>query len=144
MLYHIYLKKGMVYLPTTVNQGTARYLEVDPVTVVPVVDTEDLRRAMRTTIPKENRFVPPSIEDARKRPVLLKYTGDKSWSAFMRGTLPWSIYEKDGKYQIEGYHVHSKGYWERDKSQTIEFPAGTRLDDVIDRMIEILQHAAKP
>jgi hypothetical protein len=144
MLYHIYLKKRMVYLPTTVNQGTARYLEVDPVTVVPVVDTEDLRRAMRTTIPKENRFVPPSIEDARKPPVLLKYTGDKSWSAFMRGTSPWSIYEKDGKYQIKGYHVHSKGYWERDKTQTIEFPAGTRLDDVIDRMIEILQHAAEP
>lgn len=143
MLYGIYLKDGTVYVPTTVNQGRARYMEVEPVTVVPVADTEVLRRAMRNTIPDANRFIPPSVEHARKPPVLLKYTGDKSWSAFMRGTSPWSIYEKDGKYQIEGYRVNRKGYWERDRNQTIEFPAATPLDDVIDRMVEILQEAAK-
>jgi hypothetical protein len=143
MLYKLYLKKGTVYIPTTVNQARAVYMDIEPVTVVPVADGEALRRAMRDTIPKENRFVPPSVEDARKPPVLLKYTGDKSWSAFMRGTSPWSIYEKDGKYQIEGYHIHRKGYWERDKNQTIGLPAGTSLDVVIDRMIAILQEAAK-
>jgi hypothetical protein len=140
MLYQLYLKKGTVYLPTTVNQGRAVYMEIEPVMVVPVADTEALRRAMRDTIPKENRFVPPSVEDARRPPVLLKYTGDKSWPSFMRGASPWSIYEKDGKYQIEGYHVHSKGYWERDKNQTIEFPIGTQIDKVIDHMIAILQN----
>ena len=144
MLYKIYLKKGIVYLPTTVNQGTARYRIVDPVTVVPVADAEALRRALQHTIPKQNPFVVPSVEDARKPPVLLKYTGDKSWSAFMRGTSPWSIYEKDGKYQIEGYRIHRKGYWERDPDQTTEFPPGTALDDVIDRLIAILQDAARP
>jgi len=143
MLYKIYLKKGSAYLPTTVNQGIARYRITEPVTVVPVADTEALRRALQNTIPKENPFVAPSIEDARKPPVVLKYTGDKSWPAFMRGTSTWSIYEKDGKYQIEGYHVHRKGYWERDKNQTIDFPPATPLDDVIDRMIAILQEAAK-
>src|SRR5580692_12871879 len=143
MLYKMYLKKSKVYLPTTVNQGIARYRITEPVTVVPVADTVALRRALQATISKPNAFVAPSIEDARKPPVLLKYTGDKSWSAFMRGTSPWSIYEKDGKYQIEGYHVHRKGYWERDKNQTIEFPAGTSLDVVIDRMIAILQEVAK-
>jgi hypothetical protein len=142
MLYKSYLKRGMVYLPTTVNQGTARYMTVEPVTVVPVADTEGLRRALRNTIPKQNPFVAPSFEDARKPPVLLKYTGDKSWPAFMRGTSPWSIYEKDGKYQIEGYRIHRKGYWEVDPDQTTEFPAGTKLDIVIDRLIAILQDAA--
>jgi hypothetical protein len=143
MLYKSYLKRGMVYLPTTVNQGKALYMTVEPVTVVPVADTEGLRRALRNTIPKQNAFVPPSVDDARKPPVLLKYTGDKSWSAFMRDTSPWSIYEKDGKYQIEGFRTHRKGYWERDPEQTIEFPPETSLDDVIDRMISILQDAAR-
>jgi hypothetical protein len=142
MLYKTYLKKGIVYLPTTVNQGTV-YMTVEPVTVVPVADTEGLRRALRNTIPKQNLFVPPSVEDARKPPTLLKYTGDKSWSAFMRGTSPWSIYEKDGKYQIEGYRTHRKGYWEEDPEQTTEFPLETTLDEVIDRMIAILQDAAR-
>ena len=143
MWYKIYLKKCTVYLPTTVNQGIARYMTVEPVTVVPVADTEALHRAMRETIPKENRFVAPSVEDARKPPVLLKYTGDKSWSAFMRGTSPWSISEKDGKYQIEGYRTDRKGYWEEDPDNVIEFPVGTPLDAVIDRMIAILQDAAR-
>ncbi len=142
MLYKCYLKKGTVYLPTTVNQGIARYMDVDPVTGVPVVDTEHLRRAMLNTIPKENPFRAPTVEDARKPPVILKYTGDKSWSAFMRGASAWSIYEKDGIFQIEPYRVHQKGYWEPDRDHFIIFPSGTSIDVVIDRMIAILQDAA--
>jgi hypothetical protein len=143
MVYSIYLKNGTVYLPAMVNQGTARYMEVEPVAVVPVADTVALRRALQATISKPNDFVAPSIEDARKPAVVLKYSGDKSWSAFMRGTSPWEISEKDGKFRINGHRVHRKGYWEPDPDQMIHFPAGTALDDVIDRMIAILQEAAK-
>jgi hypothetical protein len=143
MFYKCYLKKGIVYLPTTVSQGIARYMDMEPVATVPVTDTERLRQTIRDTIPKENPFVAPSIETARKKPVLLKYTGDKSWSAFMRGASFWSIYEKDGKYQIEPHRVHRGGYWEEDAEQTIKFPPETSIDEVIDRMIGILQGAAQ-
>jgi hypothetical protein len=74
--------------------------------------------------------------------VILKYTGDKSWSAFMRGASVWSIYEKDGLFQIKPYRVHPKGYWVPDRDQSINFPSGTSIDAVIDRMITILQSAA--
>ena len=56
---------------------------------------------MLSKIPKENSFRAPTVEDARKPPVMLKYTGDKSWSAFMRGATCWSIYEEDGIFQID-------------------------------------------
>lgn len=144
MLFSCYLKKGTVYMLTIVNQGIARYLDVEPVTVVPVADTDHLRRAMRETIPKENRFVPPSIEDARRPPVVLKYSGDKSWGAFTRGASLWSIYGDGGIYQIEGYQrIHGEGSFAPDHEQTIKFPPGTKIDDVIDRMIAILQDAAR-
>ena len=143
MVYSIYLKNGTVYLPAMVYQGTARYMEVEPVAVVPVADTVALRRALQSTISKPNDFVAPSIEDARKPAVVLKYSGDKSWRAFMRGTSPWEISEKEGKFRISGHRVHRKGYWEPDPDQMIHFPAETALDDVIDRMITILQEAAK-
>ena len=143
MVYSIYLKNGTVYLPAMVNQGTARYMEVEPVAVVPVADTVALRRALQATISKPNDFVAPSIEDARKPAVVLKYSGDKSWRAFMRGTSPWEISEKEGKFRISGHRIHRKGYWEPDPDQMIHFPAGTALGDVIDRMITILQEAAK-
>ena len=38
--------------------------------------------------------------------------------------------------------AHRKGYWEEDPDQTIEFRRGTSIDEVIDRMIVILQDAA--
>ena len=142
MFHTCYLKKDTVYLPTMVSQGIARYMDVDPVTVVLVADTERLRQAMRDTILKENPFRAPTVEDARKPPVILKYTGDKSWSAFMRGASCWSIYEKDGIFQIEPYRIHPKGYWEPDRDNFIKFPSGTSIDVVIDRMIAILQSAA--
>ena len=142
MFHTCYLKKDTVYLPTMVSQGIARYMDVDPVTVALVTDTEGLRRALRETITKENPFSAPTVEDARKPPVILKYTGDKSWSAFMRGASCWSIYEKDGIFQIEPYRVHAKGYWEPDREHFIIFPSGTSIDVVINRMIAILQGAA--
>jgi hypothetical protein len=143
MLHTCYLKKGTVYLPTMVSQGIARYMDADPVAVIPVMDTEGLRRAMLNTIPKANPFRAPTVEDACKPPVILKYTGDKSWSAFMRGTACWSIYEKDGIFEIEPYRVHTKGYWEPDRDQFIQFPSGTTAGEVISRMIAILQDAAR-
>lgn len=141
MLQKSYLKKGMVYLPTTIRQESS-YLDIEPVTVVPVADTEALRRAMRDGILRQNRYVPPSVDKAPKPPVLLKHTGDKSWSAFQRNASLWSIYEENGKHQIEGYRTDRKGYWEQDPDNVIKFPPGTPLDDVIDRMIAILQESA--
>ena len=98
---------------------------------------------MLSKIPKENSFCAPTVEDARKPPVMLKYTGDKSWSAFMRGATCWSIREKEGIFEIEPYRVHPNGYWEPDRDQSIQFPSGTTVDEVIDRMIAILQDAAR-
>src|SRR5579884_1186586 len=124
MLHNCYLKRNIVYLPTVVSQGTAVYMEIEPVTVVPVADTEDLRRALRDTMTQPNAFVPPSLEDARKSAVLLKYTGDRSWAALMRGASLWSIKERNGTYQIAGHRTNQKGYWQRDPNQTINFAPG--------------------
>jgi hypothetical protein len=76
-------------------------------------------------------------------PVLLKYAGVKTWSAFARGTSAWSINEKDGAYQIVGYRTHTKGYWVEDRNHKIELPPGSAIDDVIERMIAILQDAVR-
>jgi hypothetical protein len=51
--------------------------------------------------------------------------------------------KEDGAYQILGYRKHPKGYWEEDQSQKIQFPQQATIDDVVDRMIAILQEAAR-
>ena len=86
--------------------------------------------------PKRNAF-PPSI--------LPKYVGEKTWAAFMRGASEWDIYEKDGIFQITPWQKDPQGgqSWVPVTDRKIEFPSGTTADDVIERMIAIIQQAQK-
>ncbi|HUJ09765.1 MAG TPA: hypothetical protein VL171_07040, partial [Verrucomicrobiae bacterium] len=138
MLFNVYLRHGVVYVPTVAKRDIAVYTDIEPVAVVPVTNGEGLRCALLDTIARKNVAVPVP-KGKWPPPVLLKYSGVKTWSAFARGASTWNIEEKDGKYQIEGYRTHPKGYWEEDPDQKIEFPAGTSVDTVIERMIGILQ-----
>ncbi len=142
MLYNSFLKNGIVYVPTVVKLQAGAYVDVEPVAVVPVANTDALRRAFLDAISKGNAIVPNPPKDKWPPPVLLKYTGAKTWSAFARGALHWHILDKHGEYQIAGHLVHD-GHWKEDPEQKTIFPTGTKAQDVIDRMIAILQEAAR-
>ncbi len=143
MQYHCILKNGIVYVPTVAKAEAGYYMDIEPVAVVPVSNTEGLHRAFRDTISKGNAVVPTPTRANHPPPVLLKYAGVRSWAAFQRGASTWNIKEKDGNYQIAGYRTHHKGYWEEDPDQKIELPSESKVDDVIARMISILQQTAK-
>ncbi len=139
--HHCYLKKHTVYVPTLARRVTGVYTEIEPVTVVAVADTEGLRRAFLDAIARGNPIDP---DDTWPPPILLKYAKERSWSAFMRGTALWSIKNFDGVYQIVGHRVHlPKGNAAPDPEQKISFPPGSTANDAVDRMIAILQSAAK-
>jgi hypothetical protein len=55
--------------------------------------------------------------------------------------LAWEIEQKDGTFRIAGNTKRANGMWLGDPEQTITFPAGASVDDVVDRMVSILQHA---
>jgi hypothetical protein len=141
MLYKCYLKKGVVYVPTVGNRRGV-YTLIEPVDVVPVTNTEGLRTAFRNAIAKKNVDV-PLIKGKWPPPVLPKYAGVKTSAAFDRGASTWNIKDDDEKYKIVGYRQHPDGYRVEDPAQTIEFPPGTSVDVVVDRMIAILQEAAQ-
>jgi len=141
MDWHVYLKGNVVFVPTTGAIDNGVYREIEPVAVVPLSNTEGVRRALEATIARGN---PPAQYSAGNfpPPVLLKYAGVKTWSAFARGTLTWSIEKFEGRYQIVGYRKNAKGYWERDPNQKIALPAAATADDVIGRLIKIMHNAA--
>jgi hypothetical protein len=141
MLYNCYLRNTIVYVPTVGKRGGV-YNDIEPVAVVPVANTESLRRAFLDAIARKNVDLPP-IKGKWPPPVLLKYAGVKTWPAFARGTLTWNIDETDGTYQIVGHRVHPDGYWVRDPDQAVHFLIGTMVSEVVDRMIAILQDAAR-
>ncbi len=142
MLYHCNLRKGVVYIPTVGKRGSV-YTDIEPVAVVQVGDSEALRKVFLEVIAKKNPIVPP-VTGKWPKPLLPKYAGVKSWSAFMRDASAWSITESDnGVFKIGGYQVHDDGYWTEDSNQDVHFPPGSSAADVVNRMITILQEAAR-
>jgi hypothetical protein len=140
---HIYFRNYTVYVPTMGKMGKGFYRGVEPVAVVSASNTEALRQALTATIARGNPDVPKLLRREWPPPVLLKYAGVKSWSAFERGMLLWNIVEKDGIYQIAGHAKQPNGMWKEDPEQTIKFVPGTSVGDVINRMVAIVEEAAR-
>jgi hypothetical protein len=143
MYCHLYLRNYSVYVPTMGKMGKGFYRGVEPVSVVSASNTEALHQALAATIARGNPDVPKLLRREWPPPVVLKYAGVKSWSAFERGMLLWNIAEKDGIYQIAGHTKQANGMWKEDPEQTIKFAPGTSADDVIDRMVSIVEEAAR-
>jgi hypothetical protein len=139
MLHYCYLRKGVVYVPTVAKTFAGFYLGMDPVAVVPVSHTADLRRALQETIARGNPRVSTPSRGNFPPPVTLKYAGVKSWAAFERSALNWTIVKKGGAYHIKIGRRRREGGWEDDPDQIITLPPGSGVDEVCDRMVAILQ-----
>lgn len=123
--------------------GKGFYRHVEPVAVVSVANVEGVREALHAMTMRGN----PSVPMLRRRewppPILLKYAGVKFWSAFEKGVLFWTIEKRDGIFQIARQIKHSDRMWRSDPNQIISFPPDTPADEVIDRMVAILQAAVR-
>jgi len=137
------LRKATVYLPTMGRMDKGFYRGVEPVAAVSASNTNALRQTLAETIARGNPDVPMLRRREWPPPVVLKYAGVKSWSAFERGMRLWSISEKNGNFQIAEQEKQPNGMWRGKPAQTIAFPPGTTTDDVIERMIAIVQEATR-
>jgi hypothetical protein len=145
MFVECYLREGAVYVPTVVRQASSPiYNIVEPIAVVPLDDSDAVRAALLDRLNRGNAIVPDrNPRDRAAPPAILKYARVRSWSAFFQTAFSWSITEEDGVYQIQGHRKHPKGYWEEDQSQKIQFRPQASREDVVDRMIAILQETAR-
>jgi hypothetical protein len=84
---HCYLRNGTVFIPTQGEIQKGLYLDIEPVAVVSLSDREALHREFAETIARGNPSVPLRKQSEIPRPLLPKYAGVKTWSAFARGAL---------------------------------------------------------
>jgi hypothetical protein len=143
MLCDLSLRKGVVYVPTMGKMDKGFYRGIDPVAVVPASNAGALRHALADTIARGNPQVPILRRREIPPPVVLKYAGVKSWSVFERGLRLWSITEREGKFQIAEQKKQLDRMWRDDPDQLVNFPPGASVDEVVDRMVAILQGAAQ-
>jgi hypothetical protein len=143
MYLQVYLRKGRVYVPTVAETDAGFYMNVEPVAVIPVADLDALRNAFRDVLARGTIIIPTPKRNAYPPSLLPRYAGVKTDRAFMQQAAHWSIDDKGGEYKIVGYRVHEDGYWVQDPAQKIDFSANSTVDDVIGRMIAILQETAR-
>jgi hypothetical protein len=142
MRLHLDLRNGKVIIPTSGAVHQRLHRDIEPVAVADVFDAEGIRQAIHATIARGNPPTPYYKPGIHPQPVVVKYAGVRSWSAFARGTSTWDIKERDANYRIVGRSLGRDG-WVEDPNKTIDFPPGTSVDIVIDRMIAILQDATR-
>ena len=143
MLWHMYLHKAMAYVPTIAQTQAGFYMDIEPVAVIPVTNVGALENAIRVAMGKGNPIVPTPARAAFPKPVVLRYAKVKSWSAFERDALSWTILEKAGRYQIEPGRKRPDGKgWEPDPDRVETLPPGTTPDEVARRVAAILARAA--
>jgi hypothetical protein len=145
MLITCYLRARTVYVPTVARRVSGPiYTEIEPISVVPLDNLDAVREALRESLKKGNAIIPDrGPQELRAPAIILKYARLRSWSAFFRTAWTWSIRDDDGLFKIIGYRKQPKGYWEQDIENEIRFPPGTNVDEVIDRVIALLQQAAQ-
>ena len=142
------LYKGVVQIPTSYFvERDGFFVDNRPLESVPVEQTEGLRQAVLAAIERGN---PPITRDqARallhsKDDPVLKATGARSWNVLDRQTKGlWSIDGKDGVYQIRVDEPMQPRGWHEDKAKRVEFPSGTSIDDVITRLIAMIQECVR-
>ncbi len=141
MVWHIYLRNRTAFIPTVAQTDAGFYLDVDPVEVVSATDTEAFQHAVKQAIGRGNPKVPTPTRAAFPKPVVLKYATVKSWSAFEKGCLNWTIVEKDNVYRvIQGRKRPDRG-WEDDPERIEALPPGTSIDEVAQRVASSVQAA---
>lgn len=143
MLFNCFLRKGIVYVPFVARTTAGYYMDEEPASVVPVSNTAELRKALHAAIAHGNPTIPTPTRANFPPPFMHKYAGVKDWSTFARNASPWNISERNGTYKIVGGKKYPRGGWVDDPEQTVTMPPGSTMDDVIDRLIAILQEKAR-
>ena len=147
MTVSLVLHNNVVLIPTSYIIQKGFYFEYTPLETVPVEETRKLRESLLAAIERGN----PPISRAEattlskgKNPPMLVATGARSWNAFDRQIKgSWSIKDKSGPYRIQVDRPAQSHGWEEDSAKSVQFPPGTPLDEVITRLITMIQQRAR-
>lgn len=141
MLWHLYLQKGTVYVPTVAKTEAGYYLDIDPVDVISATDLKTLCSAINRTIRIGNPKIATPTRAAFPKPVVLNYAKVKSWSAFEKDADCWEIYEKEGVYRIQKLPKGQPHCLENDWKEVESLPSDVGIDSVAQRIATLVQSA---
>src|ERR1700691_928181 len=136
MVCSVFIRSGLVLVPTLAQTEAGYYMAIEPVEVATVNDAERFAAAVKRAISRGNPTIPtPTRATGFPEPVLHKYAKVKSESAFQRGCSSWEITKKEGVYQTEQWKKNPEGGWVPDPERKEALAQGTSLDDAVRRLV---------
>ena len=139
MYCSFYLRKGVAFVPTMARTEAGYWLGVEPVDVQAVKAVDELQKLLLTAVSRGNpRVKTPSRPDF-PRPVMERYCGLKSLSAFERTAACWSISSEGDEYRICEWVRSSRyrGAREEVRDREIRLPSHVSLEEVVMRAAEV-------
>jgi hypothetical protein len=132
--YSFYLRNGLAFAPTMAKTDAGYYLMVEPVDVQPASSVDALQKVLLAAIARGNPIAPTPTPPNFPRPVMERYCGMKSLSAFERTATYWSISQNADGFRIcewQRSDRHRRGWaWEQIPESEIRLPANTTLEEV--------------
>ncbi|MBP1152672.1 hypothetical protein [Methylocaldum sp. RMAD-M] len=142
MLWHVYLRKGIVFVPTVAKTEAGFFLDIDPVAVLESSDRQQVSEAIKAAILKGNPTVPTPTRAAFPKPVVLNYANVKSWATFERNAYCWKVTGKDSAFQLCPQRKNPSGGWEDDPTNAETFNGRTAIDELANAVADKVQSAA--
>lgn len=134
MLWHIYVRKGITYVPTVAQTEAGFYLDIEPVAAIPATNVDAVQAAVRQAIGRGNPRIPTPTRATFPKSVILKHAQVKSRSAFEKEASLWTISRNGDRYQIQADRKCPDGGWEADPSQVELLPEGAGVEAVAERV----------
>lgn len=135
MLWHIYHRKGQVFVPTVSKTDAGFFLDSNPVAVLDARDEVGIMLAIQTAVARGNPVATAPDRESFPPPAVLEHAKVKSWSTFEKSALFWKIRLKDAVYQVCPTRKSATGGWETDTSRIEECTTGK---DVARKVCEMI------
>ncbi|MFX1678910.1 hypothetical protein PV762_06735 [Mitsuaria sp. CC2] len=143
MLWNVYLREGLVLMPTMAKTDAGFFIEVEPVSVVRSDKLEDIARALKANIQRGNPLIETPSRDNFPKPVVLPYAKVKTWSTFEKKVQCWKILWDGSEYQLKPQRRASTRGLEDVPGELSSFGGVAGLDQLVNSLIERIDKFAE-
>lgn len=143
MLWHIYLRKGTVYIPTVAKTEAGFFMDVEPVAVIERSDRTGIVDAIKATIANGNPIVQTPTRLTFPKPAVLSYANVKSWATFEKSAICWEISKQQSVLQFRPQRKHPDGGWEDDPEKIEIFTGPDAIDQIAGVVADQIQRGMK-
>jgi hypothetical protein len=134
--WHVYVRKGMAFVPNVAQTEAGFFLDVDPVRVAKLDDLQSLASAIEQAIAAGNPRVPTPTRAAFPKPVILKPAGAKNWKGFVERGACFTVFHSRDELELTETSRNDEGEWLDAPSLNQTLPADSLAIDIAKRIAD--------